>query len=85
MCFLVVMFGKKMRNNTPRCACGLPLHYQDKQKQAEIEAAVNELGEWMPVHVGNDRYLAQRHYIALHGLKGNQIESLVKQGIMRRE
>ena len=71
------------RNQVKRCACGLPLHYSDKALQAQTQALVDELGEWMPVHVGNDRYLAQRHYIALHGLKGNQIESLVQQGIIR--
>lgn len=72
-----------MRNNTPRCACGLPLHYINKTKQAEIQSLVDELGEWMPVHVGNEKYLVQRHFIALHGIKGSQIENLVQQGIMR--
>lgn len=70
--------------NTPRCACGLPLHYTNKEKQTEVQAQVDELGEWMPVHIGNDRYLIQRHYHALHGLKGNHIERLVQQRIMRR-
>ena len=73
-----------MRTKTQRCACGLPLHYTDPQKQAEVQKLVDELGEWMPVHVGNDRYLVQRHYIALHGLKGNQVQSLMEQGIVRR-
>ena len=72
------------RNQIQRCACGLPLHYRDKQKQAEVQALVDELGEWMPVHVGIDRYMVQRHYIALHGLKGNELESLMKKGIVRR-
>ena len=72
-----------MRKNIQRCACGLPLHYSDKSKQAEIQATIDELGEWMPVHIGNDKYLAQRHYIALHGLKGGDVPSLMKQGIIR--
>ena len=73
-----------MRNNVKRCACGLPLHYSDKAKEVEITKLSDELGEWMPVQVGHERYMVQRHYIALHGLKGNQIQSLMEQGIVRR-
>ena len=72
-----------MRTKVQRCACGLPLHYSDKTKQAEVQKIVDELGEWVPVHLGNDKYLAQRHYIALHGLKGNEVHSLMQQGIIK--
>lgn len=73
----------EMRTNQ-RCACGLPLHYSDPAIQAQVQALVDELGEWVPVHLGNDKYLAQRHYIALHGLKGQDIEDLCRQGIVRK-
>jgi hypothetical protein len=72
-----------MRNNAKRCACGLPLHYTNKETEAQITKLSDELGEWMPVQVGHERYMVQRHYIALHGLKGNQIQSLMEQGIVR--
>lgn len=73
-----------IRNQVKRCACGLPLHYRDKSKEAEIQADVEKLGEWIPVSVGHDRYLVQRHYMALHGLKGNEVHSLMQQGIIRK-
>lgn len=73
-----------MRNNVKRCACGLPLHYTSPEIQAQVQKQVDELGEWMPVQVGHERYMVQRHYIALHGLKGNQVHSLMEQGIVRR-
>lgn len=79
-----------MRTKT-RCACGLPLHYRTKADQDRVQAEIEELGEWMPIHIGNDRYLVQRHYIALHGLSAtrgindeDKISSLMKNGILRR-
>lgn len=71
--------------NIKRCACGLPLHYTDKAKELEITKDCESLGEWMPYHTINETYLIQRHYHALHGLKGNEIPLLVKQGIVRKE
>jgi hypothetical protein len=35
------------RNQVKRCACGLPLHYRDKTKEAEITKLSAELGEWL--------------------------------------
>ncbi len=67
-----------------RCACGLPLHYTDAVKEQEITKDCESLGEWMPYHIMNEEYLVQRHYYALHGLKGNEIPTLVKQGIVRK-
>lgn len=73
-----------IRNQIKRCACGLPLHYRDKTKEAEIQADVEKLGEWIPVSVGHDRYLVQRHYLELHGLKGDEVHSLMQKGIIRK-
>jgi hypothetical protein len=70
---------------TERCACGLPLHYTDKGVEAQVKKMVAELGEWMPVQVGGtERYMVQRHYIALHGLKAPDLPKLLQQGIVRR-
>lgn len=44
-----------------RCACGLPLHYTNKETEAQVKKMVAELGEFMPVHVGTDKYMVQRH------------------------
>jgi len=72
------------RNQVKRCACGLPLHYRDKNKEAEITKLSAELGEWMPFSIGVERYLVQRHYKELHGLNPNDVPSLMKSGIIRR-
>lgn len=72
-----------MRKQLKRCACGLPLHYTDKNLEAEIIKLTDELGEWMPLHLGNDKYLVQRHYVALHGFKPPQLPDLLAQGIIR--
>ena len=72
-----------MRTKVQRCACGLPLHYSDKNKQAEVQKIIDELGEWVPVHLGNDKYLAQRHYLSLHGLDSHKIPELLRQNIIK--
>ena len=72
-----------MRNKI-RCACGLPLHYRDKAREAEVQADVDKLGEWMPVSFGNERYLVQRHYRELHGIDPNKIDSLVQKRIVKK-
>jgi len=69
---------------TTTCASGLPLHYTDKALQAVVEGYVKELGPEVVVEIEGRKYLAQRHYIALHGLKAAEIESLVKRGVVRR-
>jgi hypothetical protein len=37
---------------------------------------VNRLGEFIPITVEGRTWLVQRHYIALHGVVGKEIESL---------
>ena len=67
-----------------KCACGRPLHYNDKNIQATIELQVAQHGPEVRVTVGDQSYMVQRHYIALHGLKAAEIESLAQQGIVRK-
>ena len=71
-----------MRSKLPRCACGMPLHYSNKQLEAEVTKTVQELGERISIHVGNEKYSAQRHYIALHGLNPKDIPVLLSKGIV---
>jgi len=71
------------RNQIKRCACGLPLHYRDKTKEAEVQGEIDKLGEWIPFSIGQSRYLVQRHYKELHGLNPNEVPALMKQGIIR--
>jgi len=58
------------------CACGHPLHYTNDVAQRAVEALVRELGENVTVRVGLRRWLVQRHYIALHGLKADDLPLL---------
>lgn len=52
------------------CACGLPLHYTDPEKQKRCEELVAMLGEFIKVTDSKHRtFWVQRHYIALHGIK----------------
>jgi hypothetical protein len=73
-----------MRTKIKRCACGLPLHYRDKERESQIQAEIEKHGEWMPVSVGLERYLVQRHYKELHGINPNEIHSLMQKGIVRK-
>jgi len=58
------------------CACGAPLHYEDDAARRFIEARAAELGENIVVTVGLRHWLVPRHYIALHGLKAQDLPGL---------
>jgi hypothetical protein len=66
------------------CACGKPLHYQNHELEGLIERMSARFGPEVVVEIGDKSYLVQRHYIALHGLKAKEAESLADQGIIRR-
>lgn len=61
---------------TPICHCGKPLHYRSPNVQAQVQRLIDDLGECVRVKAGGRTWLVPRHYIALHGLKGRQIEYL---------
>jgi hypothetical protein len=68
-----------MKNiNTPMCHCGKPLHYTNSMAFAYTQACIDKLGEYISVvsSVTNKTYKVPRHYIALHGLAGNEIHKL---------
>ena len=66
------------------CQCGHPLHYQN----TEIEKIVTELcdikGDYIIVQSTKNfkSYMVQRHFIALHGLKGKDVS---KMGFMEED
>ncbi len=67
-----------------KCACGKPLHYRNSELKRIIEELSSRLGQEVEVCIGDRRFMVQRHYIALHGLNGPDVESLADQGIIRR-
>jgi hypothetical protein len=70
--------------NNMNCACGKPLHYTDPETERLVTDMSAKLGETMLVSVGPFAYRVQRHYIALHGLMGSELERLAKLGIVER-
>jgi len=67
-----------------KCACGKPFHYKNKDQQHMVQRFSDQLGADVEVEIGDRRYSAQRHYIALHGLRAQEAETLADQGIIRR-
>jgi hypothetical protein len=60
------------------CHCGKPLHYNSKGVEAFVRKKIAELGETMPVSTPDENgrvrtWKVPRHYIALHGLKAQEI------------
>jgi hypothetical protein len=66
------------------CACGLPLHYNSPTTRELVNRFVAELGETIVVTTTSGRYAVQRHYLALHGLKAEELPDLALAGIVRR-
>ncbi len=58
------------------CHCGQPLHYSHPWAKAYVDRMVLRLGEHINVTVDGRTWKVQRHYIALHGLKGKDVSTL---------
>jgi len=59
------------------CHCGQPLHYSDQKIRAMVEHWVERLGEHIIVTDESGRkFKVPRHYIALHGIKAAELDSL---------
>lgn len=60
------------------CFCGKPLHYTDKAAQEMVNTLVDLQGDYVDVQSGvnGQTYKVQRHYIALHGLRGDEVHKL---------
>jgi hypothetical protein len=61
------------------CACGAPLHYTNSFTREYMESMVKRLGENIRVQVSGRTWLVPRHYIALHGVMGAEIEQLAQE------
>lgn len=59
-----------------RCACGEPLHYTNPVNRHRVESFIAEHGWCVKVVIGGRAWMVPRHYIALHGLKADDIEML---------
>ena len=58
------------------CHCGRPLHYADPVIESMVRYLISQLGEYIEMTVAGHTWLVQRHYIALHGVKGSELASL---------
>lgn len=58
------------------CACGQPLHYSDPKTQAMVQEMVDTFGPLIRVSVGGRTWKVPRHYIALHGLRAQDLPDL---------
>lgn len=69
-----------MTKNEPSemCYCGKPLHYASDKVKDCVEKLIAIMGENVIVKsmITNKQYSIPRSYIALHGLKGSEVDSL---------
>ena len=72
-------------NTTEMCHCGRPLHYTDPKAEYLIRAMIKTLGPDIPVTVAERTWLVPRHYIALHGLKAQEIHLLGFREITKKD
>jgi hypothetical protein len=70
-------------SNQKMCHCGRPLHYTNPKLQELTQKFVEELGEYIPVHWNGRVFLVQRHFIALHGIKAQELPNLGFQEVAR--
>lgn len=62
--------------NQKLCHCGKPLHYTDPVVQMQVEELIEAKGEFIDIVINGDTWRVQRHYIALHGIKGSDVATL---------
>jgi hypothetical protein len=62
------------------CHCGKPLHYDDPARQSWCESVVKRFGPYIDITVDGRTFQVQRHYIALHHIRGANAETLEKLG-----
>lgn len=58
------------------CHCGRELHYSDPVIEAQVHELVQHFGVFINVTVGSRTWRVNRHYIALHGLKAEELPDL---------
>ncbi len=60
------------------CPCGRPLHYATPEAAEYMDRMVAELGDRIAVSVPVGTFLVPRHFIALHGLKAEDLPALAE-------
>jgi hypothetical protein len=55
------------------CWCGRPLHYRDQGVRRSVETMIKRMGPNVVVTTAAGSFLVPRHYIALHGLKAEDV------------
>lgn len=65
------------------CACGQPLHYRNEHTRAMVEQLIASAGGdlFVTVHVDGRVFRVQRHYIALHGIRADDLLAGVVPGM----
>lgn len=58
------------------CHCGKSLHYTDMKTKAQVDMIVDRFGSHIAVNVEGRTFQVPRHYIALHGIQGKDLERL---------
>ena len=58
------------------CHCGKPLHYTNLQSEAYVRRMIARCGETVVVNAGGRKWKVPRHYIALHGLRAEDVPNL---------
>jgi hypothetical protein len=66
------------------CACGEPLHYQNKVVEKVVMDYIEKLGEMVEIVVPSGTFLVQRHYVALHGVEAKDLDRLAIDGVVER-
>ncbi len=60
-----------------QCYCGEPLHYASESSRKRVQEIIDESGRWQKVTIiGVGSFVVDRHYIALHGIKGGELVAL---------
>lgn len=68
----------------PKCHCGQPLHYADPKLKRAVEDLIREYGPYIRLSVGNRSWWVQRHFIALHGVRGVELPFLGFQEVIKQ-
>jgi hypothetical protein len=63
-------------NDDKRCHCGRFLHYSDPEAERDVQAIVDRLGETIVITIGQRSWRVPRHYVALHGVKAQELPDL---------
>ena len=62
---------EKSLMNDDLCYCGMPLHYQCKKTEKQMNEIVQTMGRYTHVVHNDKTYKVDRHFIALHGIRGD--------------